>query len=76
MPPEPPAAEFPEGGTSGIARDNSTPESIVVMCASAGRGTGERFGVSIVQLRAIVVVENERGEEGVRIERADGRTEN
>lgn len=58
-PPEPPAGAFPDGGALGIMRDNSTPESTVVMVTSAGSGTGERFGVSMVQLRAMVTVESE-----------------
>lgn len=56
-PPDPPAGAFPDGGVSGTRRDNSTPESMVVMVISLGNGTGERFGVSIVQLSAMVDVE-------------------
>lgn len=54
-PPEPPDEAVRKGGASGMLRRMSTPESVVVMFISFGRGTGERLGLSIVQFSAMVV---------------------
>jgi hypothetical protein len=66
-PPDPPArSPSPDGGASGIIRDSSTPESTVVILISSGNGTGERLGVSMVQLRAIAESESkDKGKEPV-----------
>ena len=66
IPPKPPADEEMDGGTSGIVRVKSTPESTVVIVISFLRGTGERLGLSIAQLSDIVtmVVAVEEKEDG------------
>lgn len=56
VPPDPPADEVFVGGASGMVSEISTPESTAVIVISFGRGTGERFGLSIVQLSAMMVV--------------------
>ncbi len=38
-----------------MVRERSAPESTVIIVISFGRGTGVRLGLSIVQLRAIVI---------------------
>lgn len=55
-PPEPPPDEELDGGTSGMVRERSTPESIVVTVISFRRGTGERLELSIAQLSDIVIM--------------------
>jgi hypothetical protein len=71
-PPEPPPEEELDGGTSGMIRVRSTPESIVVTVISFRRGTGERLGLSIAQLSdmaimvVVVVEEKEDGRTGHR----------
>ena len=49
VPPDPPEVEDPEGGASGTASESSTPESIVRMISSSGRGIGDRSGLSMAQ---------------------------
>lgn len=64
-PPDPPAvAELFVGGVFGIVSVTSAPESTLVIVISLGRGIGERFGFSIVQLRAIITKEGLSGSGG------------
>jgi hypothetical protein len=56
LPPDPPADTDPDGGASGTLSETSTPPSIVVIVISLGKGTGERFELSMVQLSAMVGV--------------------
>jgi hypothetical protein len=55
LPPDPPADAEPDGGALGTLNETSTPTSTVVIDISLGRGIGERFEFSIVQLSAMVV---------------------
>lgn len=55
-PPDPPAELFPSGGTSGMSRLISAPESTVDIMLSFGKGIGSLVALNIAQLRAIIRV--------------------
>ena len=54
LPPDPPAAAEPDGGSSGTNSVSSAPFSMDMTMSSLGRGIGELCGVSMAQLSAIV----------------------